>query len=1519
MRALTRSWRRSVAAIGTTLLTFSVMAAIPAAQAAPAPCPAGWSPQLVANFEIDGNLCVNSDGNLDWANVGGQPVENDGYNDSTQFTGGAKENNWPWTTSQVAGSGTAPDKTDIGNVYAFTETYRDDVYAFFGFERAKNSGSVAYHVELNQKANQFGPVPNRAVGDLRLTINQTGSNTISLVGADTWTGSAWASLNSLVGFIGQVNQGAVTNLSGATLDTGTFAEVAVDLTTLFGSAGCSGNYGVLNVRSSSSPEDTSSLADWIEPVSLKVPSTCASVQVNKNWVIDGTSYANGAQPFGAASPTLTGQSSPAFGTAYATQNTGPNSGKPYVVGNSVTVGESAVTGLPAGCTNVSSGGGTFSLNAGLNTYTITNTVTCTYLTLIKSVQGGAALPAAWTLTAGGPTAVSGASGSPAVTTVHVAPGTYSLGESGGPAGYTQTSLRCSPQAASNGQVVIAAGNNVTCTFTNTADASVRVNKTWVIDGTTYPDGSQPNVYHAAPTVTGGSGTAPTAFGGTGTGYLYGDTVTVGETAPTLPTGCSNVSSGDLGARTLAAGLNTFAITNTVSCTYLTLVKDVNGTAPASSWTLSATGPTTISGATGTGAVTKVHVLPGTYTLGESGPAGYKQTGLVCTSGGSGNTVVLRSGEDVTCTFTNTAFATVTLRKQWVNGSAGDTASLSVTGGTSALSTAAGGNQTDTTHTVTVTVLEGQTVSLGETVGADNTGSYTASLACTQPGLSYTPGQLSGTYTMPLAAADVTCTLTNTRTSATLVLNKVWQNGHIGDTATLSAATPGGVTTAPAPSTVVTGAASEPDTTASHEATVTVYSGESVDLSETLGAANAGTYTSASACSAGSLSTTSGIATTLTVPKDLSAISTINCSLTNSRTSATLILRKEWKNGAQGDRAILSMAGTNPTVSGSATSTSDGSADQTDIAHAISETVYTGQPITVSESLPAGNIGTYTSALSCTDASGLTYLAGARTGTYTLPSGVSGPVTCTYVNTRTAATLTLGKYWLVGAAGDSTTLSIDGANAVTATVPAGGTGAAPQTTTVTVYSGQTVTLAESPTATNTGSYTASLSCGPNDGLTYTAGALTGSYTVPSAPTDLTCTFTNTRRSAIVTLVKEWVGAAAGDQAGLTISGPETLSNESATSTATGVADQTDSANSATAVLYSGETVSLNEALPPTGHTNVGSYTSSITCTPGTDFVAAAGGEGGTLTAPAIPVDVTCTVVNTRTTAMLTLQKSWTNGASGDTTALSIDGASSGTGYAVATVPAGGTGLSTDKAMLTIASGAQVSLAEVLGKDTGSYDSSISCDRAGLSPNASGTGGTFTVPATPVNVVCTITNTRTSAHLVVQKTWVNGHTGDSTTLSVTGSDAATAVGATSTSGGQSGSWTDSGHTVTATVYSGEAVTVSEVLGANTGSYTAGLACGNGVTSTTNTGSAGTFVVPAALAGQTITCTVTNTRTSAHLTLRKAWGERPEGRHHLAGDHRIGPVRWRLGDLDRQRRQRQRRRHRARGHGDGHGILR
>jgi len=92
--------------------------------------------------------------------------------------------------------------------------------------------------------------------------------------------------------------------------------------------------------------------------------------------------------------------------------------------------------------------------------------------------------------------------------------------------------------------------------------------------------------------------------------------------------------------------------------HLTLTKSVNntggGTAAATDWTLSATGPTSISGSTGSPAVTNAVVSPGTYTLGESGPSGYIPGAWSCTGSGlTGSSLNLAPGDNVSCSITNT--------------------------------------------------------------------------------------------------------------------------------------------------------------------------------------------------------------------------------------------------------------------------------------------------------------------------------------------------------------------------------------------------------------------------------------------------------------------------------------------------------------------------------------------------------------------------------------------------------------------------------------------------------------------------------------------------------------------------------------------------------------------------------------------------------------------------------------------------------------------------------------------------
>ena len=211
------------------------------------------------------------------------------------------------------------------------------------------------------------------------------------------------------------------------------------------------------------------------------------------------------------------------------------------------------------------------------------------------------------------------------------------------------------------------------------------------------------------------------------------------------------------------------ITNTATSPTLTLVKVVdNGntgaTTPATAWELSAAGPTPISGASGSGAVTAAPVQVGTYTLAESGPLGYEASAWVCTGadGSTATSVTLTEGDHATCTITNTAIApTLTLVKVVDSGSTGGTALPTDWVLTAAGPVTATGRIGDAT--ITDAVVPVGAYALSESGGPAG---YTASAwSC----LGGTPGPDS----VVLSVGDrATCTIVNTPVATAWELTKL---------------------------------------------------------------------------------------------------------------------------------------------------------------------------------------------------------------------------------------------------------------------------------------------------------------------------------------------------------------------------------------------------------------------------------------------------------------------------------------------------------------------------------------------------------------------------------------------------------------------------------------------------------------------------------------------------------------------------------------------------------------------------
>jgi hypothetical protein len=347
------------------------------------------------------------------------------------------------------------------------------------------------------------------------------------------------------------------------------------------------------------------------------------------------------------------------------------------------------------------------------------------------------------------------------------PGTYTVGELA-QAGYSSV---ITGNCAVNGTITLAAGDNKTCTVTNDDIAPIlhlrklvtndnggtAANTAWTL----IADGTGSNDV---------SGITPVDSGAS----LKADTFALSETGPagytasawTCVGGTQNGSSIILGLGETA----TCTITNDDVAPKLTLVKhlvtdgDPAETPPnANQWTLSAAGPTTITGATGTEEVTNVTVPAGSYELSESGSiAHYAQSGgWQCTGVGSqnGSQITLVPGNNAICTVTNVYVppGTITVVKNTVGGD-GTFNFTSDQLGSFQITTTNGSNNHSFTN------LEPGTYSITE--GDQPEGWLLSSATCTDGNSSYEPSSIA-----LASATTVICTFTNTK-KGNIIVKKV---------------------------------------------------------------------------------------------------------------------------------------------------------------------------------------------------------------------------------------------------------------------------------------------------------------------------------------------------------------------------------------------------------------------------------------------------------------------------------------------------------------------------------------------------------------------------------------------------------------------------------------------------------------------------------------------------------------------------------------------------------------------------
>ncbi len=860
-----------------------------------------------------------------------------------------------------------------------------------------------------------------------------------------------------------------------------------------------------------------------------------------------------------------------------------------------------------------------------------------------------------------------------------------------------------------------------------------------------------------------------------------------------------------------------------------------------------------------------------YTLVEADPtASYDGTVLSCSSDQAGNTtttdlamltasIELRAGETVTCTYTNTERSAIRIVKDAqpdddqdfgfsMSGDATATFTLdddpgSVTPPDTWTSPLLPANSPSASHSYTIT----ETAVAGWTIDP-------AASSCSSGDGTVNP---DGTITVqPSPGTVTTCTVVNTAAESEAILSKAVANVD----ATYGWG-PFRVRILDAGGNTVGSPVDISGTGASTVTSPTTIGGLQLNETYTVIEDNpgAGWATPLYTCSDGTSTLTDLDAATPGFQFEVTEPAMqIACTATNTASDGSIEVSKSVQNHAGDWSFDFALADTDP-----ATADIEFTLDQGTTSYQNAQ-LLPGETYTLTETVPPG----WTSATTCT----LTPAGGVgapSTGPWTIQPG--DVISCSVVNTRDEIPVEVAKTWADPASTDDATLTATGDESlgtINYTVYDGNDGVSGTTS---FWSGETINLVETLPSGNAADYTTSLECraatatavgDPVGTLTTTAGNLTGALTLPAtlpAGYDrVRCTWTNTRDTHGVSVVKRWTVALAGEQANLSVNAGG--QSDTATSTADGTADFTDSANTASLSVGGGDTVNFSETLPGA---NVSSYTTSWVCSSSgwTDDVTGTG-TAGSFTMPAAE-DVDCVITNTAVTATLHVDKVWINAVAGDTASVSFGPSHFFGAVTLATadgdnVPAPGE-LDDNVGVLQVVSGETgMSVSESLGVgNTAVYDQVLSC--VGVD-NFDAVAGTFDIPQNPTDEPrCTFTNTAQRGTIVISKT-VDGAGGDFTFDSDWSDSSGAAVGqfvlSPPTAGSDSQTWTD----VLVGQYS-----VAELTNA---AYDQTVTCTeSGPTADDGSSASGVTGSIDLDAGETVTCSYTNTERATVIVIKDA----------------------------------------------------
>jgi hypothetical protein len=506
-----------------------------------------------SSFEsTDGNLVVDTTGNFDWVNAPDLQTGIDlpsGSGDNS-FGQGTKEDD---TTPTVVNGSIPPNKSDLTRFYVANDTGTNGhKYIYLAWERTNTLGSANMDFEINKLAQPDMTTPGvkdvgvtRSAGDLlvRYDFGGSGAPVLSLVKwlkggavADGGDGATSGDCNSSGGTLpcwgavpgatedgidgvndnqidlsasgfadGSVNQPTCTGkkcvattpepIAGVNLPAATFGEAAIDLTAagVFDAQDCS-NFGSAYLKSRSSDSFTAETKDFIAPIEINI-SNCGNLVIKKVTI-------GGSGTFGFTSTTLADQTSDdPNATTFELTTTGSgaagaaDTGSTYhgLLAGTYDVAENAKDGWTLTSATCDNGDDPSAIHVAVD-----DTITCTFTNTAKATirfkkvtdpspdtaNTSFTFDPSDTLQAGTFDLKNGETKS----YVDVTPGTYQAVETDPTPAYDLTGRSCVNTgsgtshtavitAARTISVALAAGEDVTCTFTNTKRGSLTINKT----------------------------------------------------------------------------------------------------------------------------------------------------------------------------------------------------------------------------------------------------------------------------------------------------------------------------------------------------------------------------------------------------------------------------------------------------------------------------------------------------------------------------------------------------------------------------------------------------------------------------------------------------------------------------------------------------------------------------------------------------------------------------------------------------------------------------------------------------------------------------------------------------------------------------------------------------------------------------------------------------------------------------------------------------------------------------------